>query len=778
MNIRTSKRLKTIGTICAIFLFISATGLRQTEVITGANPEIIFHTTASSTSGSSSSAGFNLQHAKSLGADIHAKGNGNLKWQGETVDDRGGTLGAYTEVVNIFNETDYTLHEVYDVLVKDHPELLTSGKQPYSCTDVNKHFGFSVEEDKKCTISEIKDLLYQGKLVQKMVSTNEWRNAKGEQVSWPGSHTGLLFYYDGKYFHMKAAGQIRQKDALYTEEQLSEWMGGQEKKFIVYTKTSSQTTSLTKKTSRVGPIDPIDLTLDEKSKQFQMKLNNVSQGCCFVGSNLIAVCDINVSTGGGTDSGTVCLYDRQTGKRFESSAIERVGNHSNSMTFDPTTNQLLIATKGVDVYRVSLNERKIEKETHLDLKGHGIAYDPKANCFIMVSGKTIMKYTREEFYGEKSPSKSYRYSYSLYDAEKAAAQGLGAYNGYAFIPFSNKDSKGNYVSNTIVVYDIENGENVTELQTSYPTEIEDCMFADNGDLYVSDTLGNLFKTGFNAQRDLKGESGWFTLPKLPKLRKFSNFFSFFRNKEAEIIENETVTANNGKTVSKAQLSNFRNVCAGNIGTNNLYRCIDPIIVKKENELAADCANQLLEAHKVATILNVSDDSSSIKSNGYKNSSYYIKLFENGKVFSKSISFHNREGKKFQKQIVNGLKFFIENEGPYCVHCYVGRDRTGFIIMLLECLMGSEYDYIYKDFGKSFENLNLVGRSNSSESSMNEEFSRDLARITNKKAHDPQNPQASDWDEVNFEKCAERYLNEGGMTDKEISILKENLSKCR
>lgn len=246
MNIRASKRLGIIGTICAIFLFLSATGLKQMEVITGENPEIIFHTTASSTSGSSSSVGFDLQHAKSLGADIHAKGNGHLKWQGETVDDRGGTLGAYTEVVNIFNETDYTLHEVYDVLVKDHPELLTSGKQPYSCDDVNKHFGFSVEEDKKCTISEIKDLLYQGKLVQKMVSTNEWRNSKGEQVSWPGSHTGLLFYYDGKYFHMKAAGKIRQTDALYTEEQLAEWMGGQEKKFIVYTKTSSQATSSTK----------------------------------------------------------------------------------------------------------------------------------------------------------------------------------------------------------------------------------------------------------------------------------------------------------------------------------------------------------------------------------------------------------------------------------------------------------------------------------------------------------------------------------------------------
>ena len=510
--------------VISILYLLSYYGLRF-EIISGKQPEIILHTTVANNTSSSSSVGFDLNHAKAVGADIHAKGNGELKWQGETVHRRGGTLGAYTEVVNIFNGTDYTLREVYDVLVKDHPELITSGKEPYNCHDVNKHFGFSVETDKKCTISEVKDLLNQGKLVQKMVSQNKWRNSKGEWVSWEGSHTGLIFHYDGT-FHMKAAGKIRQTDAIYTEKQLSEWMGGQEKKFIVYTKTSSQATSLTKKTSSVGPIDPIDLTLDEKTKQFQMKLNKVSQGCCFVGTNLIAVCDINVSTGGGNDNGTVCLYDRQTGERIESSAVERVGNHSNSMTFDPIEQKLLIATKGVDVYKVNLIEKKIEKEkSHLDLRGHGIAYDPKTDNFIMVSGKTIMKYTREEFYEGKSPSISHRYTYTPYNEGKASAQGLGAFESYGFIPFSNKDNNGNYINNTIVVVKAETGENLTELKTTYPHELEDCMFSDSGELFVSDTMGNLFDTGVNAYSDLKiGSSGGMQF--LPKLPKLPNFFSF------------------------------------------------------------------------------------------------------------------------------------------------------------------------------------------------------------------------------------------------------------
>ena len=48
-------------------------------------------------------------------------------------------------------------------------------------------------------------------------------------------------------------------------------------------------------------------------------------------------------------------------------------------------------------------------------------------------------------------------------------------------------------------------------------------------------------------------------------------------------ENEEININ-GKTMTKGQYANFRNVCSGNMEEDVLYRCINPIIpYKKEYE---------------------------------------------------------------------------------------------------------------------------------------------------------------------------------------------------
>ena len=107
---------------------------------------------------------------------------------------------------------------------------------------------------------------------------------------------------------------------------------------------------------------------------------------------------------------------------------------------------------------------------------------------------------------------------------------------------------------------------------------------------------------------------------------------------------------------------------------------------------------------------------------------------------------------------------------------MGRDRTGFIIMLIECLMNSPYDYIYNDFTMSFKNLNLIGRSNTQKENYNSNFSAYMKIITKKSASNPKKPKASDWKNINFVKCAENYLKQGGMSSSEITKLKNNLSK--
>ena len=182
---------------------------------------------------------FDLEHAITVGESIHLSKNGDLEWQGKIVHHKGGTLGAYEEAVNIFNGTDYYIYEVYDVLVNAHPELKTDHLEPYECEDINDYYGFTVSRA-PAEINEIDNALREGRLVQLQVHSNKWRNAEGNPVDWPGYHSGLIFYFDGSLYHMKASGTINQKNAVYTREQLIDWIGGTSKQLVIYTKHSAE----------------------------------------------------------------------------------------------------------------------------------------------------------------------------------------------------------------------------------------------------------------------------------------------------------------------------------------------------------------------------------------------------------------------------------------------------------------------------------------------------------------------------------------------------------
>lgn len=178
---------------------------------------------------------FSISHAINVHESIHAIQNKNLKWQGDNVDHKGGTLGAYVEAINILNGKNNSIYQVYKVLVKAHSELKTTKKEPYQYSDINSRYNMKVSYE-PANISEVKKALQNGKLVQLQVHSNKWRNSLGQLLSWPGYHSGLIFFYDGIYFHMKAAGKINQKNSIYTDQQLIDWIGDTSQKLIIYTK--------------------------------------------------------------------------------------------------------------------------------------------------------------------------------------------------------------------------------------------------------------------------------------------------------------------------------------------------------------------------------------------------------------------------------------------------------------------------------------------------------------------------------------------------------------
>ena len=58
-----------------------------------------------------------------------------------------------------------------------------------------------------------------------------------------------------------------------------------------------------------------------------------------------------------------------------------------------------------------------------------------------------------------------------------------------------------------------------------------------------------------------------------------------------------------------------------------------------------------------------------------------------------------------------FRLIIQSNGSYLIHCRWSQGRSGMVIMLLECLMGADYNYIYYDFTMTFKNFNMIGKHN-------------------------------------------------------------------
>ncbi len=224
-------------------------------------------------------------------------------------------------------------------------------------------------------------------------------------------------------------------------------------------------------------------------------------------------------------------------------------------------------------------------------------------------------------------------------------------------------------------------------------------------------------------------------------------------------------------------ANFRNVQAGSMGKNVLYRSAHPARRTDSGSTArAKAANKLMQAHGIQAVLNFADTDSDLKSNFKKvgatpSTYYYMGLYEKGKV---RPSYMRGPGKStrnssYRKKIATAMKFFTTNEGPYLIHCVIGRDRTGITIEILLGLMGAPYDYILEDWAKTDQNLYGSSKSSAMRKAR-DRLDDDLEFITGKNLHD------DEWGKVSFAPYVEEFLKKGGMSSSEVEKLKSNLSK--
>lgn len=168
----------------------------------------------------------------------------------------------------------------------------------------------------------------------------------------------------------------------------------------------------------------------------------------------------------------------------------------------------------------------------------------------------------------------------------------------------------------------------------------------------------------------------------------------------------TRTDNRADYSDDATFANFREVTFNSaIAPNMLYRGSHPT---KTRWPRAPYVSALMEKAGIATVINMSDSEDQLKntylaaSNQYA-SAYYGKLANAGNVICLAMDM-DFTGKAFTDNIMKALQFMITHNAPYYIHCNEGKDRTGFIFVLLGALMGADEKAIYDDYMKSYENF--------------------------------------------------------------------------
>ena len=149
-------------------------------------------------------------------------------------------------------------------------------------------------------------------------------------------------------------------------------------------------------------------------------------------------------------------------------------------------------------------------------------------------------------------------------------------------------------------------------------------------------------------------------------------------------------------------TNFRNVVLGNIKEDKLYRGASPISNRFNR---ASYSDDLIEAVGIKTVLNLSDTRDDIMTWIEKDdfdSPYYLLLFTTGQVKELNLAADYKE-EEYGQSVAMGLTYLSNNDGPYYIHCEEGKDRAGFVCMLLEALMGATLDEIIEDYMLSFYN---------------------------------------------------------------------------
>lgn len=220
-------------------------------------------------------------------------------------------------------------------------------------------------------------------------------------------------------------------------------------------------------------------------------------------------------------------------------------------------------------------------------------------------------------------------------------------------------------------------------------------------------------------------------------------------------------------LSIEEFANFRMVRTTGMGEGVLYRSSSPIDPSIYRNAIAD---SLAALAGVKTFLNLADDKRYAEEyNGFAESYYAT---QNVVYLTVDPTFANT---LFKEGLVKGLRYMIEHEGPYLVHCTYGMDRTGFTIAVLEALMGATADEIKADYATTHKNFyNVVDGKHIGLTEKQVELLQAIIVRLMQNSFKTAGVDISDFENADLASATEKYLLALGMEKSEIDALRDRL----
>ncbi|MBR0160102.1 MAG: tyrosine-protein phosphatase [Oscillospiraceae bacterium] len=228
----------------------------------------------------------------------------------------------------------------------------------------------------------------------------------------------------------------------------------------------------------------------------------------------------------------------------------------------------------------------------------------------------------------------------------------------------------------------------------------------------------------------------------------------------QVMENSSMNREDYPDLTDEEYANFREVTTTGMGVGTLYRSSSPInpVINRNRE-----ADDALLMAGISTVMNMADHPDVMKQyDGYANTFY-----SDCDIIALNMGM-DYTAEEYQAQLAEGFRFLAEQEGPYLIHCNEGKDRTGFAVAVLECLMGADADEVVADYMLTFQNYFGVEPGTDT-------WQRIAAGNIQKELEQVFGIENLYDEKLDLSACAEQYLRDIGMTKDEILTLEDKLS---